>query len=126
MQIQSDSSLQIQEKAIIQDLEKWSMLEESIMKQKSRAKWITVGDSNTAYFSALVKERSHKKHIHELKSLEGDLLKDPTEIQQEIMAFYKGLMGTTSRELPSINQNGNVQRANTYSGATDQAYPTSD
>lgn len=52
-----------QEKNTIQILEKWTMIEENIMKQKSRAKWIQLGDSNTKYFLAVVKERSQRKTI---------------------------------------------------------------
>lgn len=33
------------------------------MKQKSRVKWIQLGDSNTKYFSAKVKERRHKNRL---------------------------------------------------------------
>ncbi|XP_059310773.1 uncharacterized protein LOC132062160 [Lycium ferocissimum] len=40
-------SLQNQEKALLQELEKWSLIEESIMRQKSRARWIKLGDANT-------------------------------------------------------------------------------
>ncbi|KAH0658214.1 hypothetical protein KY289_026962 [Solanum tuberosum] len=39
---QHEKELQIQ-------LEKWSMIEESAMQQKSRIQWLRLGDANTAY-----------------------------------------------------------------------------
>lgn len=41
------------EKNIRQKLENWSMIEESIYKQKSRVQWLKLGDFNTT-FSLLV------------------------------------------------------------------------
>lgn len=37
-----------QEKDTIQQLEKWSLIEESVMRQKSRVKWVQLGDANTS------------------------------------------------------------------------------
>ncbi|XP_009592517.1 uncharacterized protein [Nicotiana tomentosiformis] len=38
------------EKAIRQKLEKWSMIEKSIFKKRSRVQWLKLGDSNTTFF----------------------------------------------------------------------------
>ncbi|XP_060190867.1 uncharacterized protein LOC132620191 [Lycium barbarum] len=83
------------EKAILEKLEKWSMIEESILQQKSRATWVKLGDSNSKYFSAVTKERKHKKTISMLTALDGTLLTDKRQIQEEIVAFYRSLMGTS-------------------------------
>ncbi|XP_019234714.1 PREDICTED: uncharacterized protein LOC109215148 [Nicotiana attenuata] len=73
-----DDSLVIKENEALMKLEKWSLIEESILRQKSRAQWIQLGDSNSKYFVVVMKERSHRKQIKELKSLKGDkLLSDP-------------------------------------------------
>lgn len=47
MQTQYNDQLQAQEKSILPNLEKWSMVEENSMRQKSRAGWIQLRDSNT-------------------------------------------------------------------------------
>ncbi|KAH0675354.1 hypothetical protein KY285_023155 [Solanum tuberosum] len=60
-----------QEKRLLHKLEKWSMIEESILKQKSRVTWIKLGDSNSKYFSAVMKERTHKKLIGSIQALNG-------------------------------------------------------
>lgn len=40
------------EKLILQELKKWSTIEERILRQKSRVNWIDYGDSNSKYFYA--------------------------------------------------------------------------
>nr|XP_016440054.1 PREDICTED: uncharacterized protein LOC107765869 [Nicotiana tabacum] len=44
------------ERQQLHNLEKWSMIEEQAMKHKSKAHWIRLGDSNTKYFIAIIKE----------------------------------------------------------------------
>nr|XP_016443798.1 PREDICTED: uncharacterized protein LOC107769130 [Nicotiana tabacum] len=93
-----------QEKAVLHQLEKWPLIEESVLKKMSRAKWIKLGDSNTKYFSAILKERNQKKQIKELISLDGQNLNDVEKIKYEIMKFYKSLMGSAAQTLPAINR----------------------
>lgn len=71
------------------------------MKQKSKAQWIKLGESNTKYFLAIVKDRTQRKNITELTSLAGDLLIDAKAIKEEIMSFYKGLIGSVAHSLPA-------------------------
>lgn len=70
------------EKETILKLEKWSLIEESAMQPKARATWIKLGDANTKYLSAVVKERQNKKQILELVSLTGKSLSDPEDIKK--------------------------------------------
>ncbi|XP_060170357.1 uncharacterized protein LOC132601275 [Lycium barbarum] len=89
-----DDVLLQQEKTALQNLEKWSLLKESALKQKSRTKWIHLGDGNSKYFYAVIKERNQRKKIVEINSLTGNKLTEPTEIKTEILQFYKSLMVT--------------------------------
>ncbi|XP_060178252.1 uncharacterized protein LOC132608207 [Lycium barbarum] len=75
------------EKEILEKLEKWSMIEESILQQKSRATWVKLGDSNSKYFSAVMKERKHRMTLSMLTALDGTLLTEKRQIQEEIVAF---------------------------------------
>ena len=60
---QAQDDLVNQEKELLIQLEKWSLLEENALRQKARARWITLGDTNIKYVSAVIKERNQKKHI---------------------------------------------------------------
>ncbi|XP_019239250.1 PREDICTED: uncharacterized protein LOC109219260 [Nicotiana attenuata] len=91
-----DDSLLIEEREALMNLEKWNLIEESILKQKSRAQWIQLADSNSKYFAAVIKDRTQRKQIKELKALKhGKMLTNPNDLKQEIISFYKGLMGSS-------------------------------
>ncbi|KAH0683028.1 hypothetical protein KY289_020780 [Solanum tuberosum] len=91
------------ENKILHELEKWSNIEENALKKKSRAKWIQLGDGNNHYFSAIIKERVHRKQLLELTSPTGTVLSGQREIREEILLFYKSLMGSATTTLPAVN-----------------------
>lgn len=80
------------------------MIEEGALKQKARAKWIQLGDSNTRYFSDVMTERSQRKQIVELQAISGNRITDTESIQREIVDFYKSLIGTASQTLFAIDK----------------------
>ncbi|XP_009798086.1 uncharacterized protein [Nicotiana sylvestris] len=94
------------------ELAKWLEVEESIMKQKARIKWLKVGDSNTTYFHACVKNRQARNHIGRLMDNTGKLLQSAKEVEEEILSFYKKLLGTAASTLPIVDldvmQNGHT------------------
>lgn len=79
-------------------------MEEGALKQIARAKQIKLGDSNSKYFAAIIKERQQRKQIIELTSLTGDKLSKPEDITNEITSFYKSLMGSATHSLPTIEK----------------------
>lgn len=97
-------SMAQEEKELLIQLEKWINIEESIHQQKSRAMWIKLGDSNNKYFTAMIKERRHKKQIVELNSLAGPKLVELAEIQKEIITFYQSLMGTAKTNTITVSR----------------------
>ncbi|KAJ8557906.1 hypothetical protein K7X08_004672 [Anisodus acutangulus] len=94
-----------EELEILQQLEKWSLIEEKALHQKSKATWIRLGDTNTKYFSVVMKERQQRKQITVLTSLFGTRLTEPPDIQREIILFYKSLTGTATTTLDVVNMN---------------------
>ncbi|XP_075092574.1 uncharacterized protein LOC142172785 [Nicotiana tabacum] len=88
------------EKAAKLQLEKWSRIEESIMKQKSRIKWLQLGDANTAYFFA----------TNELPAVNPVVMKDGPKVnglqQMQLVAevtkdeIYQALKGISDAKAP--------------------------
>ncbi|XP_019253580.1 PREDICTED: uncharacterized protein LOC109232306 [Nicotiana attenuata] len=101
---ETDEEMIALEKETKTELAKWLEVEESIMKQKARIKWLKVGDSNTAYFHACVKNRQARNHIGRLMDNTGKLLQSEKEVEEEILNFYKKLLGTTASTLPIVDQ----------------------
>ncbi|XP_019256470.1 PREDICTED: uncharacterized protein LOC109234883 [Nicotiana attenuata] len=101
-----------EEKELKQQLEKWATIEESIYKQKSRNQWLKLGDSNTAFFFASMKNRISHNKIRSLKTNDGEIIQSREAIEKEIVGFYKGLLGSAADTIPAIQpviiKEGNV------------------
>ncbi|XP_019239440.1 PREDICTED: uncharacterized protein LOC109219434 [Nicotiana attenuata] len=93
------------EKALKGDLEKWILIEESIYMQRSRVQWLKLGDSNSAYFFAQMKNRSNLNGIQFLTNDMGVQLVLEDDIEAEILGYYKKLLGSSAESLPAINPN---------------------
>ncbi|XP_058746346.1 uncharacterized protein LOC131619245 [Vicia villosa] len=65
-------------------LTRLNQLEESILLQKSKVTWLTLGDRNNSFFHASVKEKNNHKGIHTLTSLTGEILNTQDIIEKEI------------------------------------------
>lgn len=92
----------LDEKNCLAELEKWSTLQEKIIKQKSREQWVKEGDGNTKYFFVVMKERSSSNHTASLCNEAGERLTRSDDIK-EVVHFYKNLMGDSAAELPAVN-----------------------
>ncbi|XP_060194898.1 uncharacterized protein LOC132624085 [Lycium barbarum] len=98
-----DQGLAQQEKEALANLQRWSELQERTLKQKSKAHWINYGDENNKYFFACMKAISSSNNISVLKDGSGKTLFQHKEIENEIMNFYKGLLGSQAEQLPAID-----------------------
>lgn len=78
-------------------------VEESIMKQKSRVHWLKLGDANTTYFFANITSRYSQNKIKSLIRDNGEMVQTKQEIEEEVLGFYKKLLGSSARNLPGIN-----------------------
>ncbi|XP_019244246.1 PREDICTED: uncharacterized protein LOC109224116 [Nicotiana attenuata] len=93
----------IAEKNTKAQLEKWLEVEESIMKQKSRVHWLKLGDANRAYFFAIMKRRYSQNKVKSLIRANGEMVQTKQEIEEEVLGFYKQLLGSSAGNLPGIN-----------------------
>lgn len=78
-------------------------IEESIMKQKSRVQWLQLGDGNTTYFHASLKNREAQNRFTSLITNTGRTITSRAEIEEEIIGFYKQLLGFCATQLPVVN-----------------------
>lgn len=83
----------------------WSLIEEKIWQQKSRATWINVGDANTKFFHAFAKERMNQNSIRVLYKTDGSKVQNQQGIKDEVVRFYRSLMGTAANSLPMVDMN---------------------
>ncbi|XP_019228498.1 PREDICTED: uncharacterized protein LOC109209643 [Nicotiana attenuata] len=91
------------EKHAMHELEKWSLIEERILRQKSRVTWIDYGDSNSNYFFAQLKIRASKNNITAVYNESGMKATDPTAVEQEFTNFFTQLMGKDTGLKPCLN-----------------------
>lgn len=59
------------------------------------------GDLNTSYFYAFMKNRQAQNHITQIIDVNGEMKQDIESIKEEIMRFYKELLGTNTSQLAS-------------------------
>ncbi|XP_070043632.1 uncharacterized protein [Nicotiana tomentosiformis] len=103
------------EKKVLLNLKKWSLIEESVLQQKARAKWIQLGDSNSKYFTAVMKERTqkncqylacHQHNVHEewsytISPTKVDLCAEVTN--QEIVESLKAIGDDKAQDIDGFN-----------------------
>lgn len=99
-----DDTLATREALQLKELEKWSLIEEKIWKQKSRVDWLELGDSNTKFFHAFAQIRQNIKGIHRLVRADGTVCLGQQLIKEEIRKFYVDLMGTAAIELTMVDK----------------------
>ncbi|KAG5523755.1 hypothetical protein RHGRI_030665 [Rhododendron griersonianum] len=87
-------------------VELW-IAEESFLKQKSRVKWLALGDQNSKYFHQEMCSHRARNTILSLTDSSGCLIDDPEAVKQEILGYYVGLLGTAFDgkvdALPTLN-----------------------
>ncbi|KAG5581460.1 hypothetical protein H5410_052087 [Solanum commersonii] len=81
---------------------KWRNIEESSTKQKAKVFRLKEGDSNTTYFHACMKNIQAQNHITKLTDANGTVIQDAKGIHEEILSFYRGLLGTATKQLTLV------------------------
>jgi len=74
-------------KSIQQELWEISFAHESILRQKSRIRWLREGDNNTAFFHKSIKFRRHYNAIQGM-FIEGTWVQNPKLIKDQVVSFF--------------------------------------
>ncbi|KAH0776135.1 hypothetical protein KY290_007546 [Solanum tuberosum] len=85
------------------NLEKWLNVEENIIRQKCRVQWLKLGDGNTACFHASLRNRLAQNKIASLTNATGNIVTNTKDVEDEILGFYKSLLGTCVPQLPAMD-----------------------
>ncbi|KAG5547389.1 hypothetical protein RHGRI_013168 [Rhododendron griersonianum] len=68
--------------------------EESFMRQRSRIKWLALGDQNTKFFHQKVCARRARNTILSLTDTNGNRVDDPEAVKKLILDYYISLLGS--------------------------------
>ena len=74
-------------RALQQKLWDTSIAYESLLRQKSRAKWIKEGDSNSAYFHKVINFRRSSNAVHGIL-IDGAWVQQPNLVKNEAVNFF--------------------------------------
>ncbi|XP_021741304.1 uncharacterized protein LOC110707584 [Chenopodium quinoa] len=99
----SNSDLHVKQAEAVNMVKHWMYIQESIYKQKSRVDWNKLGDSSSHYFFSVMKHRQGRNKIDSIFIEDDVLLKDPMLIENEIVGFYKGLLGSSASYHPVVD-----------------------
>jgi hypothetical protein len=86
----------IKEKECLHEFLSISKAEEAYFKQKSRVKWLNLGDHNSSYFHKMIKIRTSRNLITHLWDGNGVKVDEENQIKQVAVDFYEKLLGTES------------------------------
>ncbi|XP_058777111.1 uncharacterized protein LOC131651466 [Vicia villosa] len=86
-----------------EDLIKWHEIDESIMKQRSKIKWLRDGDGNNSYFHASVRLKQSTKALTMREAENGQVITHQDDIEREVLDFYGKLMGYREQSLDCVD-----------------------
>lgn len=71
------------------EINKWFLVQDKTLTQKSKAHWIFESDRNNKYFFNYVKVRESTNNISVLRDGNGRLLHKKVDIEEKILGSYR-------------------------------------
>ncbi|XP_058765506.1 uncharacterized protein LOC131638998 [Vicia villosa] len=78
-------------------------IEEKMLAQRAKINWIRLGDGNNRFFHATLKGKNKQTRIQSLQTGSDDIVTDQQSIKEEVIQFYKNLVGTPASDLTGID-----------------------
>lgn len=73
------------------DYMRYIKLQDSILRQKARVKWFTDGDSNSAYFHSVIKDRRRRLSINKIQDEHHQWVKGTKEVSEAAIRYFQGI-----------------------------------
>lgn len=98
-----NSLLHAQERELKEQYLRLLSAEASLAKQQAKVEWLQLGDRNTTFYHAHIKQRRARNQIVSICNDSGDRVTDCQGIQQVFLDFYQGLLGSSSDQLKPLD-----------------------
>lgn len=95
--------LQIKERELRHEYMDLLAENEVMLRQSAKIEWMQQGDLNTAYFHASIKQKMAQNTITTICTEDGVFLSHEAQVKEEILQYYKTLLGTEAVVQP-VNQ----------------------
>jgi hypothetical protein len=92
------TDLMKEEEMLREQLEERRKQEEILWKQKSRVQWLKEGERNTKFFHRTVMHRRHVNRITHLEDGQGNIVREHSKIEAELINFYRDLLTETQED----------------------------
>jgi exonuclease III len=103
------AELMKEEEKLQVQLEQRRKQEEILWRQKSRVQWLKEGEKNTKFFHRTMIHRRHINRITHLENEQGNLIREHTQIEEELNRYYQNLLTETKE-----NRNEAITRVTSH------------
>ena len=94
----NDIGLVGNEKVCLKNFHDLALTEEGFLKQKSRIKWLKLGDYNSNFFHKVVKARNSRNSIKSIMLENGCRSEDLDTIRQEVVKHFQLVLGINMQD----------------------------
>lgn len=89
----SHTHLQEQERACIEEVKVKAQAAMSYWEQKTKIEWCQMGDTNSKFFHAAIKEKVNRNKIISFQNDQGETIENWIEVKQHFLDYFQDLLG---------------------------------